>query len=143
MTVDLLEVDLYTGEGIFWKSGAAPSFVYREGNLFRLSSRTAPVGILSEADVQKTAFRLYDGDLVVIISDGVADDREDGEFLEMMLDGTESDEGLLRAAERIADAQRYVSQKEDEHLDDRSVILLSIEEAEKVEEEEEPSRAVS
>ena len=142
-TVDLLEVDLYTGEGIFWKSGAAPSFVYREGNLFRLSSRTAPVGILSEADVQKTAFRLYDGDLVVIISDGVADGREDGEFLEMMLDGTESDEGLLRAAERIADAQRYASQKEGEHLDDRSVILLSIGEAESAEEEKEPSRAVS
>lgn len=140
-TVDLLEIDLFTGEGTFWKSGAAPSFVYREGNLLRLSSRTAPVGILSETDVQKTAFRLYSGDVVVMLSDGVVDGHEDGEFLETMLDGTESSEGLRRAAERIADARRYASPAEAEHLDDRSVILLSVEEVDKS--REEPVRAVS
>ncbi len=127
-TVDLLELDLYTGEGIFWKSGAAPSFVLREGNLFLLNSRTAPIGILSEADVQKIAFRFYPGDTVVMLSDGVVDDGEDPSFLEMLVGDAEGEGELKRAAERIVDRRRAATAGKPEDLDDRSVILLSVEE---------------
>lgn len=125
-TVDLLDLDLYTGEGIFWKSGAAPTFILREGNLFRLTSRTAPAGILPEMDVQKTVFRLYPDDLVVMLSDGITDDGEDTDFLETALGGAESEEELLRAANRIADGRRGRSSV---RMDDRSVILLRVEES--------------
>lgn len=125
-TVDLLEFDRYTGEAFFWKSGAAPTFVLREGNLFRLSSRTAPAGILPEADVQKTAFRLYAGDVVAMVSDGISDGAEDFELQSTLLGGTETDEGLLRAAERIADGIS-AGAGGDGTLDDRSVILVAIE----------------
>ena len=127
-TVDLLDLDLYTGEGVFWKSGAAPSFVLREGNLMRLVSRTAPAGILPEADVQKTVFRLYDGDLVVMVSDGVSDGGEECEYLESLLCGVDDEESLLHAAERVADSRGFASDAGD--LDDRSVILLRVGRAE-------------
>lgn len=128
-TVDLLDLDLYTGEGSFWKSGAAPTFILREGNLFRLTSRTAPAGILPESDVQKTVFRLYPGDTVIMLSDGIADGLGDGDLLATMLDGIETEEGLRRAAERIADARRFAAQGS-EDLDDRSVILVCVEDNE-------------
>lgn len=133
-TVDLLDLDLYTGEGRFWKSGAAPTFILREGNLFRLTSRTAPAGILAETDAQKTEFQLYDGDVVLMVSDGISDgfsegragDLEDSELLEGLLRGLENGESLERLAERIADGVRP-SRSEEEMLDDRSVILLRVE----------------
>ena len=128
-TIDLLEIDLFTGEGIFWKSGAAPSFVLREGNLFSLNSRTAPIGILAEADVQKIAFRFYSGDTVIMMSDGVIDDGESPEFLELLVGDIDDEKELDRAAERIVDRRRTTVSVESDHLDDRSVILLSIEEA--------------
>ena len=127
----LLELDLYTGEASFWKSGAAPTFVLREGNVFRLTSRTAPAGILPEADVQKTVFHLYPGDVVVMVSDGVSDGGEDCESLEAMLGGVETEEGLYRAAERIADGIRSRNGTE-EVLDDRSVILVAVEACEEL-----------
>lgn len=140
-TVDLLEIDLFTGEGLFWKSGAAPSFVLREGNLFSLNSRTAPIGILAEADVQKIAFRFYSGDIVVMMSDGVIDDGESPEFLELLVGDVDGDEELTRAAERIVDRRRTTVSAESGHLDDRSVILLSIEEAREPLESEREERA--
>ena len=129
-TVDLLDLDLYSGEASFWKSGAAPSFVLREGNVFKLTSRTAPAGILPEADVQRTVFRLYPGDVVVMISDGVADGGEEAELLETMLGEIGTDEELGRAAERIADGMP--SAEDGEESDDRSVILVAVEAEEEV-----------
>ena len=138
-TVDLLELDLYTGEGIFWKSGAAPTFILREGNLLRLSSRTAPAGILPEADVQKTEFQLYHGDVVVMLSDGVADEGEEldltaemfaeitGALVSEDLSGAYSDgtdAALERLAARIADG----GVPEGGKRDDRTVILVRVEE---------------
>ena len=128
-TVDLFELDRFSGEGKFWKSGAAPSFILRDGNLFRLSSRTAPAGILQDMDVQKTAFRLIHGDVVVLLSDGIADGiGEEGDgalFLESALCGVTDGDSLRAAAENIA---RSAPKREGASPDDRSVILLRIDE---------------
>ena len=125
-TVDLVEIDLYSGAASFWKSGAAPSFILREENLFRLTSRTAPVGILPESDVQRTDFRLYDGDVVVMLSDGITDRCEDTGALEALLGGIDADASLAFAAERIADGVRSLPLGEGERMDDRSVVLLRV-----------------
>ena len=127
-TVDLFELDRYSGEGRFWKSGAAPSFILRDGNIFRLSSHTAPAGILQDMDVQKTTFRLSHGDVVVLLSDGIADNlTQEGEeslFLESVLCDVTDNSSLANAAEAIAET----SPGKNDTTDDRSVILLRIEE---------------
>jgi len=76
-TIDLLELDLMTGKCTFFKSGAAPSFVIREGVVRRMQSGSAPIGILCAPDSRETTFELRAGDTVVMISDGILD--ADGE----------------------------------------------------------------
>ncbi len=83
--VDLMEIDRYTGIARFVKSGAAPSFVVREGRLFRLCSRTVPIGILRALDAEMIRFELLPGDIIVMLSDGVTESFEDSAWLCDML----------------------------------------------------------
>ena len=80
-TVDLLELDLMTAKAAFIKSGAAPSFVIRGKVVHRIQSGTAPIGIISELDVQSTPFSLRAGDTVVIVSDGILQNDPECEWL--------------------------------------------------------------
>lgn len=75
-TVDLFEADTYTGEGCFIKSGAAPSFVVRKNNVYKVAARTIPIGITDRIKAEKIKLRLRPGDIVVMASDGVVDGAE-------------------------------------------------------------------
>ena len=78
-------LDLMTGEASFIKSGAAPSFVVRRGEVHRLEAGTAPIGIIEALDAKATDFPLRIGDTVVLVSDGVLPEDDDGRWLEEML----------------------------------------------------------
>jgi serine phosphatase RsbU (regulator of sigma subunit) len=88
-SVDLLEIDLLNGNACLVKSGAAPSFIKRGTNVFRLHSRTAPIGIMKELDGEKLDFSKREGDIVVMISDGIASDERDSKFLVDLLSSVE------------------------------------------------------
>lgn len=77
VTMDILEVDRLTGRCTVTKSGAAPSFVVRDGRLFRLSGETLPLGILSSPDSSLSTFEGRPGDTIVMMSDGI--DAEAGD----------------------------------------------------------------
>ena len=70
-TVDLFEFDLITGEAMFFKSGAAPSYVKRQDSLFRLRSETVPLGLLKKIDAERIRTEVRDGDWILLFSDGV------------------------------------------------------------------------
>ena len=80
-TVDLMELDLINGHTRFVKSGAAPSFVLRRGRLFRLQSKTVPIGIVRALDAEMIKFETEPGDIVIMLSDGVARSFEDCPWL--------------------------------------------------------------
>jgi stage II sporulation protein E len=80
-TVDLLELDLMSGVASFIKSGAAPTYIAREGTVYKISSRTMPVGIIKDADARITKFDTRSGDVIVMISDGCSPDSEDCPWL--------------------------------------------------------------
>lgn len=71
-TVDIFSFDLVTGEAVFTKCGAAPSYVKHRDSIFRIRSRTAPVGLSSSVDSEQVVARVEGGDYVVMLSDGVA-----------------------------------------------------------------------
>lgn len=75
-TVDLLQIDEYTGKGVFFKCGAAPTYVKRGGSIFKLSANTVPLGILKESSAKRIEFQLFEGDITVMISDGVGGEEE-------------------------------------------------------------------
>ena len=101
-TVDLAEIDLITGDACFVKSGAAPSFVLRSGNLYKLQSKTVPIGIMPQIDAEKIKFELMPGDIIIMISDGVAQSLEDGVWLANLLT-YEWEDDLSAMAEKILD----------------------------------------
>ena len=80
-TVDLLELDLMSGEVAFIKSGAAPSYVVRGGVVHRVQSGSAPIGIISKLDAQVKHYTVREGDTVVMISDGIEQNDPDGKWL--------------------------------------------------------------
>ncbi len=101
-TVDIAEIDLMTGEAKFIKSGAAPSFVLRGGSIFRLQSKTVPIGILRALDAEMIKFEVLPGDRVVMVSDGAARSYEEVPWL---LDMMTSDEVILKGSPKEAAAK--------------------------------------
>lgn len=111
-TVDLFMLDGFTGQGTFFKSGAAPSFVKRGERIFKIRSRTVPIGILEDVDAEKTVFACEDGDAVVMLSDGVTEDIEEPLWLCEFICGV--DLAAADAATRIlTEAKRHTLCRDD------------------------------
>lgn len=99
-TVDLLQLDSLSGQARLIKSGAAPSFVIRDGSIFRISSGTIPVGIAAPLSSEQVRFTPEDGDVIVMMSDGVAQSLEDCAYLADLIIGQWC-ESLPELADRI------------------------------------------
>ncbi len=80
-TVDLMELDLMDGRAIFAKSGAAPTYVVRDGTVYKLRCRSLPLGILRNTPPELLRFRMNPGDVVVMVSDGVTHGRDECPWL--------------------------------------------------------------
>lgn len=121
-TLDILELDLMSGDSRLYKCGAAPSYVYRRGRLFKLRSGSMPIGILNEVDVKSFDLKLSSGDVVVMVSDGVTGESGECPWLFDLLAQNLPSRGLERTADLIV---KYASTKGS--VDDISVMLVKIE----------------
>lgn len=72
-TVDLADMDLYTGQCDFYKIGAATTFIKRGEEVECISSATLPAGIFHQLEIEKSTRQLKDGDFVIMVTDGVLD----------------------------------------------------------------------
>ena len=84
-TVDLFELDLLRGSGMFIKSGAPPSYVKRDSSIFRIRSQTAPIGLMRSIDTEKISVEIKAGDYIIMFSDGIAEIAEDAPWLLLLL----------------------------------------------------------
>ncbi|MBQ9768378.1 MAG: SpoIIE family protein phosphatase [Lachnospiraceae bacterium] len=82
-TVDISVINPYGGTCEFVKLGAAGTFIKRESWIESVASETLPVGMFGEADYDTKEKKLYDGDYVIMMSDGIPDAL--GERLEEVL----------------------------------------------------------
>ena len=111
-TVDIAEIDLMSGCARFIKSGAAPSFVLRDGSIFRLQSKTVPIGIIRALDAELIKFEIKAGDTIVMVSDGAARSYDEAPWLLdlMTYDSTIADGDEVTAAQKIvAEARKHGS----------------------------------
>ncbi|MBP2645137.1 MAG: stage sporulation protein serine/threonine phosphatase [Firmicutes bacterium] len=72
-TIDLAVIDGRAGEAEFLKVGAAPSFIKRVGEVVAIKSGTLPMGILQHIEIEPVTWTLAPGDIIVMVSDGIAD----------------------------------------------------------------------
>ena len=72
-TLDLVMIDFYTGMADFIKMGASTTFIRREGNVECIRSTSLPMGVLEQVEFDTCARKLYHGDMIIMVSDGVLD----------------------------------------------------------------------
>lgn len=77
-TLDICELNLYTGACEFIKVGAACTYIKREHLVDRLSARNLPLGLFQQIEPETMHRQLKDGDYVIMLSDGVLDALEQG-----------------------------------------------------------------
>lgn len=86
-TVDLSAIDLYSGEVDFMKVGAVVSIIKSGDTIDIIKSRSLPIGILDEADIEIHSKRVKNGDLIVMLTDGIIDcDEEASGKVDWILD---------------------------------------------------------
>ena len=120
-TVDLFDFDLFVGEAVFFKCGAAASYVKRDGSIFRIRSETAPLGLMNNIDAERVRVEIKSGDYIVMISDGVSQSPEDATWLlELLNKPPRADIGEY--AQLILSA----AEKNRECIDDMSVSVIRI-----------------
>lgn len=72
-TIDLCAVDLYSGMCDLLKIGASTTFIRHGDQIETIRSTSLPVGVMKNVDYEHTKKKLYDGDFIVMVSDGVLD----------------------------------------------------------------------
>lgn len=71
--VDMALIDQYSGICQFLKLGAACTYVKRGSWVECIKSTSLPLGVLEEIDMETITKKLYDGDFVIMVSDGIVD----------------------------------------------------------------------
>ncbi len=79
-TLDICEIDLYSGSCELRKVGGAATFLKREREIEQLSESNLPLGIFQQAQLQPIQRGLRDGDYLVMVSDGVVDAFEELDY---------------------------------------------------------------
>lgn len=71
--VDMALIDQYSGICQFLKMGAACTYIKRGNWVECIRSTSLPMGVLDEVDIETITKKLYDGDFVIMISDGIVE----------------------------------------------------------------------
>lgn len=114
-TVDLMCVDLFTGETSFYKYGAAPSYVRSGGSVRRVSGESLAAGLVAGegAAPDVVRMRLKPGSLAVIASDGVISGGDDAWLRELMRSTPEEKDMKTMAREVLRKAADECSTSDD------------------------------
>ena len=121
-TIDLLRLDLFTGEGDIYKYGAAPSYVKKGASVSRITGCALPAGLAGgeggSPDV--THLKLEAGDCVLLVSDGVTGGQPD-QWVRDKLAAFDGQSPRALAQELIDESDQQAGT-----ADDRTALLLRL-----------------
>lgn len=126
-TLDMALIDLFTAKTEFLKIGSAPSFIRRGKQVLTITGSNVPIGILQDIEVQSIEEQLRDGDILILMSDGVYDaprqlyDKE--EWLKRQIERLDAND-----PKEIADTllEMAIRMNHGEILDDMTVVVATI-----------------
>ncbi|MCI8598863.1 MAG: SpoIIE family protein phosphatase [Lachnospiraceae bacterium] len=125
-TIDISCLDLYTGICEFLKVGASTTFIRRENWVETISSTSLPAGVFHKLDLDCTSKKLYDGDMVIMVTDGVMDAlptaHQEGLMKDIIMEHDTGNPNEL-AAYILDRVQQY---HQGEPLDDMTVLVMGI-----------------
>jgi len=122
-TVDLMCVNLFTGDTSFYKYGAAPSYVFNGKSVKRIKGESLAAGLgLGEGMAPDLVrMRLKPGCTAIIASDGVIADAEDEWIKALLNKGFEDMKALARST--LKEAEKLYGAN-----DDMTVLTVRVEE---------------
>jgi stage II sporulation protein E len=77
-TLDMAMIDLYSGGVDFIKIGSAPSFIKQGRKVTTITSSSPPIGILEDIDLISDHRQLKNGDILVLVTDGLVENPRKG-----------------------------------------------------------------
>ena len=120
-SLDLLVFDPFSGQTDFFKAGATCSFVKRKNKINRVELSSTPIGILESTDFAATSLLLSEGDVVLLLSDGVT--QGDTSWINSLLFDKRLDSAFALAK---AICETAVSKQPPAHSDDISAAVMMV-----------------
>jgi stage II sporulation protein E len=113
-TVDLMCIDLFSGETSFYKYGAAPSYVKSGRAIRRVRGVSMAAGILASECESPDAVRvrLKPGNVALIASDGVIPEEDDA-WLRHLMSGFEGQDTRDRPRRTLQEAAKQYGRTDD------------------------------
>ncbi len=120
-TVDCCVVDLYNGEAEFFKAGAVASYIIRKDRVYLVESEALPAGILGDVSFDARSSKIYEDDIVVIVSDGVSENDETWILSELRMIRKKT---LQEIVDHLVSSASY--RKSGYHNDDMTAIAFTL-----------------
>ena len=120
-TLDIVDFNLFTGKALFLKAGACITYVKKNGKLYKKDMSSLPIGILNEVKFSKESMTLTQGDIIVMVSDGVV--TNDERWLEKMIE-LWTDKSVDELAFSIVEEAK--KRRKDSHDDDITALCVRV-----------------
>ncbi|MEI4771501.1 SpoIIE family protein phosphatase [Psychrobacillus sp. FJAT-51614] len=120
-TVDLALIDLQKGELWSWKAGSMSTYLIRGNEMRKIESKHVPFGFLPTFTIEARKVEIKDGDILLMLSDGVFSSNTSIEKQELYY------QKILR--DPTMNAERFVKKLEETYSlpgDDRTVIFMQV-----------------
>lgn len=111
-TFDISLIDLYSGKLQIVKTGAPATFIRRKDRIDIINCQSLPVGILKDVDINVYEEYLQDGDIIIMMSDGILEANKTTDNLERWMKDVIANINSLnpkKIADEIMDAVKEVS----------------------------------
>jgi stage II sporulation protein E len=131
VTSDLALLNLYNGMAEFYKAGAAPAYIKRGSSVVTVYGQELPAGMFFGKEEEPVVHKLYQGDYLIMITDGVLE-AVHAENKDEMMEGYLS---MLTVKNPQEMADRILSfaagEKKERAKDDMTVLVAAVYEARK------------
>ena len=118
-------VDLCDGMTDFVKLGASSTFIKRKNRVECIHSTSLPVGVLEQVEFDTCGRKLYHGDVIIMISDGILDGiifENKETYLMELIASLDTNNAQVMAQEIIDDITRMNRGQ----LKDDSTVLVAV-----------------
>lgn len=131
VTADISILNLYNGIAEFYKAGAAPTYLKRGSTIIVIDESTLPAGMFFMEEEELKVQKLYQGDFLIMMTDGVLEALH-AENKDQMMKGYLSMLSV-RSPQEMADRilKFAIEHEENELHDDMTVLVAAIYEDQK------------